>query len=71
VLRFFDNVAHLDRIVNVSNLKMASVKKTGEAGVRKTYQYAPTESVVVSCQTTTFFSREPQPAASAAAPAKK
>lgn len=72
VLRFFENVAHLDRIVNVANLRMASVKKPNEAGVRKAYQYAPTESVVVSCQTTTFFSREPQPAATpAAAPAKK
>ncbi len=69
VLRFFDNVAHLDRIVNVSNLKMASVKTPGAASVKKAYQYAPTESVVVSCQTTTFFSREPQPAATA--PAKK
>lgn len=72
VLRFFDNVAHLDRIVNVANLKMASVKKPGDAGVRKSYQYAPTESVVVSCQTTTFFSREPQTVATAAAaPANK
>jgi len=71
VLKFFDNVAHLDRIVNVSNLKMAGLTKAGAAGVKKQYQYAPTESVVVSCQTTTFFSREPQPAASAAAPAKK
>jgi type IV pilus assembly protein PilO len=70
ILKFFDNVGHLDRIVNVSNLKMAGVAKAGTAGVRKQYQYAPTESVVVSCQTTTFFSREPQPAATAA-PAKK
>lgn len=70
VLRFFDNVAHLDRIVNVANLRMSSVKKPGEAGVRKTYQYAPTESVVVGCQTTTYFSREPQPGAPTT-PAKK
>lgn len=68
VLRFFDNVSHLDRIVNVANLKMSSVRRPGEAGVRKTYQYAPTETVVVGCQTTTYFSREPQPAAT---PAKK
>ena len=72
VLRFFENVAHLDRIVNVSNMKMSSVRKPQESGVKKTYAYAPTESVVVGCQTTTFFSREPQPAATpAAAPAKK
>jgi len=67
VLRFFENVSHLDRIVNVANLRMAGVKKSAEAGVRKTYQYAPTESVVVSCQTTTFFSHEPQPQPAAAA----
>ena len=71
VLRFFDNVAHLDRIVNVSNLKMASVSKAGASGVRKQYQYAPTETVAVSCQTTTFFSREPQAATAAVVPAKK
>jgi type IV pilus assembly protein PilO len=70
VLRFFENVAHLDRIVNVANMKMASVKVPGPAGVRKTYQYAPTESVVVNCTTTTFFSHEPQ-ANQPAAPAKK
>jgi len=67
VLRFFENVSHLDRIVNVANLRMAGVNKSADAGVRKTYQYAPTESVVVSCQTTTFFSHEPQPQPAAAA----
>lgn len=71
VLHFMENVAHLDRIVNVSSLRMASVKKPSESGVRKTYTYAPTESVVLSCNTTTFFSREPQPAAAPATPAKK
>ncbi|MGH9524359.1 MAG: type 4a pilus biogenesis protein PilO [Terriglobales bacterium] len=70
VLRFFENVAHLDRIVNVANLRMAGVKEPGTAGVRATYQYAPTESVVVNCLTTTFFSREPQ-ATTPAAPVKK
>ncbi len=71
ILRFFQNVGHLDRIVNVANLKMSSIRKPSEAGVKKQYQYAPTESVVVNCQTTTFFSREPQSTTSAAAPAKK
>ncbi len=71
ILRFFQNVGHLDRIVNVANLKMSSIRKPSEAGVKKQYQYAPTESVVVNCQTTTFFSREPQSTTSAATPAKK
>jgi type IV pilus assembly protein PilO len=71
LLRFFENVAHLDRIINVSGIKMSSLRKPGDAGVRKTYQYAPTETVAVTCTTTTFFSRENAPAAPGAAPAKK
>jgi type IV pilus assembly protein PilO len=70
MLRFFQNVAHLDRIINVSGLKMASIRKAGEAGVKKTYQYAPSETVAVTCVTTSFFSRETGPAAPAAAAAK-
>ena len=57
VLKFFENVARLDRIVNVAGLKMAAVKDAGKSGVRKTYQYAPTESVVVNATATTFYSR--------------
>jgi Tfp pilus assembly protein PilO len=73
MLRFFENVARLDRIINVSGLKMASVKKPTDAGVKKSYVYAPAETVVVSCVTTTFFSRETgsaAPAPGAAAPKK-
>jgi type IV pilus assembly protein PilO len=66
MLRFFEYVARLDRIINVSGLKMASIKKPNAAGVKKTYAYAPGESVVVSCVTTTFFSRDNEPAAPAA-----
>jgi len=70
VLRFFENVSRLDRIINVSGLKMATVKRPSDAGVKKSYTYAPGESVVVSCVTTTFFSREPGAAAAPAAPPK-
>jgi type IV pilus assembly protein PilO len=66
MLRFFENVAHLDRIVNVSGLKMASIRKASDAGVKKQYQYAPSETVAVTCVTTSFFSREPGQAAPAA-----
>ena len=69
MLKFFDDVARLDRIVNVTGLKMAAVKEAGQAQVRRTYQYAPTETVVVSAVATTFYSR-PQ-TATPAAPAKK
>lgn len=68
LLKFFDNVAHLDRIINITGLKMASVKNAGQSGVKKQYDYAPTESVVVSATATTFYSR---PDTTAAAPAKQ
>lgn len=67
ILNFFENVAKLDRIINISGMKMSTVRKPGDAGLRKTYTYAPNETVVVSCTATTFFSRENQPAP----PAKK
>jgi type IV pilus assembly protein PilO len=62
VLNFFDRVAHLERIINVSDLQMASVRQPNEARPKHTYQYAPGESVVATCITTTFFSH-PQTAA--------
>ncbi len=70
MLKFYENVAHLDRIINMSNLKMATIKKAGDAGVKKQYTYAPSETVAVTTTATTFFSRESAPAP-AAAPAKK
>jgi len=80
VLAFFDKVAHLERIINVGGLRVATPTKGGEAGVRRTYQYAPSETVLATCTTTTFFSKEnftsgapgSTPAVpGAAAPAKK
>ena len=71
ILRFFENVAHLDRIVNVTGLKMASLRKASDSGVKKQYQYAPSETVAVTCVTTTFFSREIAPGVTAAAPVKR
>jgi len=73
VLAFFDKMAKLERIVNVSNLQMANVKNAGEAKVKRRYTYAPSETVVASCTATTYFSREAPAAAAkpAAAPAKK
>lgn len=71
MLHFFEYVAHLDRIINVSGLKMASLRKASDAGVKKQYQYAPSETVAVTCTATTFFSREITPGVVAAAPASK
>jgi Tfp pilus assembly protein PilO len=69
VLNFFDRTARLERIINVGGLQMASVKKPGEAKVRKAYQYAPSESVVVNCLATTFFSHDINPQATPPKPA--
>ena len=66
MLAFFDRVGKLERIVNISNLAVASTKKPAEAKARKTYQYAPNESVVATCIATTYFSHDIDPGASAA-----
>ena len=63
VLNFFDRIAHLERIINISDLQMASVKKPTEAKAKHTYIYAPGESVVATCLATTFFSHDQQVAA--------
>jgi type IV pilus assembly protein PilO len=62
LLNFFERVAHLERIINISSLQMASVNKPTEAKAKHTYQYAPGESVVATCMATTFFSHD-QPSA--------
>jgi type IV pilus assembly protein PilO len=69
VLNFFDRTSRLERIINVGGLQMASVKKPGDAKVRKTYQYAPSESVVVNYLATTFFSHDSIPQAASPKPA--
>jgi type IV pilus assembly protein PilO len=76
MLGFFDRVSKLERIVNVNNLLLASTRKPSDAKAKKTYQYAPNESVVATCLTTTYFSHDLDPSAAAAAakpgkPAKK
>ena len=67
-LSFFDRVGKLERIVNVSDLLVASTKKPTDAKTKHTYQYAPNESVVATCTATTFFSHD---ATLTAAPAAK
>ena len=63
MLGFFDQVAKLERIINVSNLLVANVKKPTDAKAKHSYQYAPNESVVATCVATTFFSHDIEPAA--------
>jgi len=66
MLNFFDRVAKLERIVNVSNLQVANTKKPSDAKAKHSYQYAANESVVATCVATTFFSHDTQPAATPA-----
>lgn len=66
MMKFFDNVSKLERIVNVSNLLLANTKRGSEAKAKHTYLYAPNESVVATCVTTTFFSHDTQVPAPAA-----
>jgi type IV pilus assembly protein PilO len=61
VVNFFDRVAKLDRIINITNLQMANTKATGPSKVKTTYSYAAGETVVASCTATTFFSHDLQP----------
>ncbi len=62
VLDFFQRVSKMERIINISNLAMASVAKPSGAGVKKAYHYEPNESVVASCVATTFYSHAGAPA---------
>jgi type IV pilus assembly protein PilO len=66
MLGFFDRVGKLERIVNVSNLLVASTRKPGDAKTKHTYQYAPNESVVATCVATTYFSHDLDPNAAPA-----
>src|SRR5499427_8405518 len=68
VLTFFQRVAELERIVNVSNMQMGNTKSGSAAKVKTAYQYAPGETVLASCTATTFFSHEPDEAAAQAPP---
>jgi type IV pilus assembly protein PilO len=64
VLNFYDRVAHLERIINISDLQLGSVRKPGDMKLKHTYQYAPGESVLATCVATTFYSHDLMPAAS-------
>jgi type IV pilus assembly protein PilO len=65
MLNFFDRVAKLERIVNVSGLLVSTTKTPSDAKVKHSYQYAPNESVAASFTATTFFSHDLTPPAGA------
>src|SRR6202022_687057 len=68
MLGFFDRLGKVERIVNISNLLVASTRKPADAKAKHTYQYAPGESVVATCLTTTYFSHDLDPAGPARKP---
>jgi len=65
-LNFFDRVSKLERIVNVSNLTVATTKNPSAAKTKHTYQYAPNESIVATFTATTYFSHDLTPSAAGA-----
>jgi type IV pilus assembly protein PilO len=60
---FFDRVAKLERIVNVSGLLVSTTKTPNDAKVKHSYNYAANESVAASFIATTFYSHDQVPAA--------
>jgi type IV pilus assembly protein PilO len=61
MLGFFARLGKVERIVNVSGLFLSTVKSPSSAKAKHTYQYAPSESVVATCMTTTYFSHDLDP----------
>ena len=68
MLGFFNRLGKVERIVNVSNLLVSTVRKPSDAGAKHIYQYASNESVVATCLTTTYFSHDLEPATPAGKP---
>jgi type IV pilus assembly protein PilO len=67
VLNFFDRLGKTERIVNISDLLMANMKRSSEVKAKGQYQYASGESVVATCVATTFFSHDLTPPSTAGA----
>jgi len=62
MLNFFEKVGKLERIINISDLKLYGIKGPSKpAGTL--YTYGPNESVVALCQASTFFSHDSKAAA--------
>jgi type IV pilus assembly protein PilO len=71
VLAFFDKLAKQERIVNVSNLQMASPEDSRDVKLKHRYTYAPGETVVATCTATAYFSHDPATTPAKPAMAKK
>ncbi|MGH9786671.1 MAG: type 4a pilus biogenesis protein PilO [Terriglobia bacterium] len=67
VLQFYDRLARMERIINVSELRMGGTQSKKTIGQRQ-FAYSPNTTVAAICQVTTFFSTEGLQAGAAAAP---
>ncbi len=65
-LNFFDRVSKLERIVNIGGLLVSTTRNPSGAKAKRTYQYAPNESVVATFTATTYFSHDLTPSAAGA-----
>ena len=61
VVRFFEQIGKMERLVSVSGMTMANIKNPSQAKAKKSYKYAPGESVVATCTASAFFSPKVQP----------
>jgi type IV pilus assembly protein PilO len=74
VLNFFQGVHRMERIVNITNVQMSNPEKGSQnIKLKKKYAYGPEETVVATCQATTYFTPPApapgsQPAGAAGAP---
>jgi len=65
-LNFFDRVSKLERIVNIGNLLVSTTRNPSGAKAKRTYIYAPNESIIATFTATTYFTHDATPAAPAA-----
>jgi len=71
VVRFFEQIGKMERLVSITGLNMSNVRNPSQAKAKKSYNYAPGESVVATCTASAFYSPKSQPPAPAPAPAPK
>lgn len=56
VMQFYDRLSRMERIVNVSELRMGGI--LSKKGVGRAFAYSPSTTVSAICRVTTFFSTE-------------
>ena len=62
VLNFFEKVGTMERIVNIDNLRVSGIGTKAQSVVKRRYDYAPGETIVVACTAKTFFNAGTAPA---------